>query len=105
MTSDIYRIDRFTVPAAAHQEFLTRLHFIDALINLQPGCRGHRVFGRRLASGDTAIVTVAEWENPEAMVTARETVSAEYHKQGFDPAAFMQRLGITADMGAYSELI
>ena len=79
MTVDLYRIDRFTVPAAARTEFLTRIHVIDALLSAQPGCRAHRVFERRLDRGETAIITIAEWESPEAMTAARDRVAAEYH--------------------------
>ncbi|MDR3493088.1 MAG: antibiotic biosynthesis monooxygenase [Ancalomicrobiaceae bacterium] len=105
MTADLVRIDRFTVPSAVRAEFLARVHFIDALLNVQPGCRAHRVFERRLDGSGTAIITIAEWEDPEAMAAARDRVAAEYQRQGFDPRAFMDRLGITADIGAYAELM
>lgn len=104
MTSDLFRIDRFTVPAAVRAEFLTRIHFIDALLKLQPGCRAHRVFERPVNDGEVAIITVAEWESPEAMAAARDQVGSEYRRQGFDPAAFMARLGVTADIGTYAQL-
>jgi hypothetical protein len=36
------------------------------------------------------------------MDAAKAIVQKKYAKEGFDPASFMQRLGVRVDMGLYS---
>jgi hypothetical protein len=38
------------------------------------------------------------------MAKAKDSVQALYKKEGFDMAAFMQRLGVTIDRGVYTRL-
>ena len=54
--------------------------------------------------GNLIRITVAVWENIQALNNAKEAVQAEYKKQGFNPAEMLKRLNIVADRGIYTEL-
>ena len=48
------------------------------------------------------MVTVVEWASAQAIVAAQALVQKKYAEEGFDPKSFMQRLGVRADFGLYS---
>jgi len=98
-----YRIDKFRVPATARSEFMERVAFIDRFLSALEGCLSHGVYERQLESGDWAVVTVAQWRSPEDMAAAQSLAAAEYAKSGFDPRAFIERHGVEADIGIYTE--
>jgi hypothetical protein len=57
------------------------------------------------ASGDSKkIVTIAIWENERAFLAAKSIVQEHYKKIDFHPAEIIKRLGIEADMDAYTRL-
>ena len=66
------------------------------------GQQGFQHESKELDSGDWAVVTVAEWRNPEAMATAQSLAGSEYAKSRFDTREFIKRLGIEADFGVYT---
>lgn len=96
-------IDRFFVPAKAKQEFMTRVSINRNFIKTLPGFIGDAAYERTDENGDLIFITVAVWENLEAVKKAKEAVQAEYKKEGFDPAAMFERLNITIDRGIYKE--
>jgi hypothetical protein len=98
-----YRIDKFRISAGARGKFMERVAFIDRFLGAIDGCLSHGVYERQLESGDWAVVTIAEWRNPEAMAAAQSLAAAEYAKSGFDPRTFITALGIEADMGVFTE--
>jgi hypothetical protein len=52
-------------------------------------------------SAEINVVTVVEWANGAAMAAAKAIVQRKYAEEGFDPAVFMQTLGVRADIGVY----
>jgi hypothetical protein len=50
------------------------------------------------------LVTFVEWASAEAMAAARAFMQGKYAEEGFDPQAFMQRLGVRADLGVYGRV-
>jgi hypothetical protein len=56
------------------------------------------------ASGDSKIVTIAVWENEQAFSSAKTIVQEHYKKIGFNPIEVIKRLGVEADMDAYTKL-
>ena len=99
-----YRIDKFTVPAAAHDAFIARVRFIDGFLHGQPGCLQHGLYEWRLDDGDYGVVTMVQWESEAAMAAAKARAAEEYRRQDFNPAAFLAQWGIKADMGSYMRL-
>nr|WP_295932557.1 antibiotic biosynthesis monooxygenase [uncultured Dyadobacter sp.] len=96
-------IDRFLVPAASRKEFTERVRINRQIISTLPGFIQDHAYERTTENGDTEFITVAIWASREALDSAKETVQAAYHREGFHPAAMMERLGITMDRGIYKE--
>lgn len=103
-TASIFRVDKFVVPEAAREKFVERLRTIQALLDGLEGCLQNLVLEQISGPGTFNFVTIVEWASPEAMENARKIAAAEYARTNFDPQAFMQQLGITADMGNYGAL-
>ncbi|HEY9048361.1 MAG TPA: ester cyclase [Ohtaekwangia sp.] len=97
-------IDKFIVPAAAKKEFLERVKINRDFIKTLPGFIEDAAYTYTDANNNLVCVTVARWQNKDAVAKAKETVQAEYRKQGFDIAEMMKRLNITLDRGIYTRL-
>lgn len=95
-------IDKFFVPAAARREFYERMNINRQFIRTLPGFIGDAAYEYSDADGNLICVTVALWQNREVLMKAKETVQAEYKKQGFDAAEMFKRLNITVDRGIYT---
>lgn len=97
----VYFIDKFTVPAQAVAEFTERVNYNRGFIRQLEGFITDQVYQHREENGQVAIVTVATWKNQGSLDNAKAKVMEEYHRIGFEPAAFYQRLGIRMDRGVY----
>src|SRR5215813_6384999 len=102
--NQIFRIDRFKVPAASREEFLSRIRTSNEVLRSLPGFVDDCFFEQRDAAGDSKIVTIAIWENQQAFAAAKASVQERYRQIGFNPAEIVQRLGIEAEMDAYTKL-
>jgi heme-degrading monooxygenase HmoA len=85
-------IDKFIVPAQAVNEFTNRMNSNRDFIKKLPGFIKDEAYERTDEQGNLVCITIAIWENEEVMKKARETVQAEYKKQGFDMPAMLTRL-------------
>jgi heme-degrading monooxygenase HmoA len=101
-SASVFRIDKFVVPADALPAFIERVHRIQRTLDALPGCQQNLVLTQTGGTGEFNVVTVLEWVSAEAMVAAKAAVQKKYAEEGFDPTSFMQRLGVRADMGLYS---
>ena len=97
-------IDKFFVPAAAIKEFKERVHINRELIKKLPGFIEDAAYEYADKDGNLIFITVALWQNSEALNKAKEAVQAEYKKDGFDMPAMVKRLGITVDRGIYTQI-
>jgi heme-degrading monooxygenase HmoA len=98
----VYRLDRFVVPAAAMERFMARVRVIDQAVSVMDGCRQNLVLTQQAGNGDYHVATLVEWENPAAVAAAKAAMAQRYAQEGFEPAAFMQQIGVRAEMGNYS---
>jgi heme-degrading monooxygenase HmoA len=97
-----FRVDRFVVPRPALAPFLERVRRSQRLLDEQPGCRQNLVLSRDDGmQPEVDVVTIVEWADDAAMRAAKAAVQARYAAEGFDPAAFLRRLGVRADMSSY----
>jgi heme oxygenase (mycobilin-producing) len=97
-----FRIDNFSVPDAAREEFEAAMRRNMTFIRTLPGFLGHVVFEK--TGGPTAfnIATIAVWENKEALEKASVQVGAYYQRIGFDTASALARWGVKAEVGTFS---
>lgn len=102
---NIIFIDKFTVPAAAVNEFLERVKMNRDLIKTLPGFIKDAAYSYTDTDGKLVFVTTAVWANKAVFEQARETVQAAYKKEGFDMPQMLKRLGITIDRGVYKEFL
>ncbi len=100
----LYRIDKFKVPASARAEFLQKVRLTHAVLQTQPGFIQDLVLEQTDGPGEFNFVTVAVWKNAEAMGAARQAVIAKHAEIGFKPAELFDRLGIQADVANYAQL-
>jgi heme-degrading monooxygenase HmoA len=102
-----FRIDTFTVPQSAREEFEAAMRRNLEFLQTLPGFRSHMVFEQTAApigGGPTSkfnIITIAVWESPEAILRAGEQVRAYYLRIGFDMRASIAKWGVTAELGTY----
>ncbi|ATQ28028.1 hypothetical protein CS378_04305 [Rhodococcus ruber] len=101
MTTEILRIDKFAVPAAARETFLAAVHETHRDLRTQPGIRGDDVVELCSGPSEYNIVTVVRWADPTALHEARTVLQERHARRGFDPAAFRLELGVVADVGNY----
>jgi predicted ester cyclase len=97
-------IDKFFVPATAIKEFKERVRINRDLIKKLPGFIEDAAYEYADKDGNLIFITVALWQNSEALNKAKEVVQAEYKKDGFDMPAMIKRLGITVDRGIYTQI-
>ena len=101
VSGSVYRIDKFAVPQDALAAFLERLRWVDQALGAMPGCKQSLVLTQLGDTSEFNVTTVVEWASPEAMAAAKALIQKRYAEEGFNPPAFMQRLGVKADMGLY----
>jgi heme-degrading monooxygenase HmoA len=101
-STSVFRIDRFAVPSSAVPAFIERLHHIQRTLGTMPGCQQNLVLTQKGGGSESNMVTVVEWTNPQSMAAAKAAVEKIYASEGFDPSAFMQMLGVRADLAVYS---
>ncbi len=96
-----FLFDGFIVPDAARAEFEEKMTRNMNFISTLPGFRGHLVLERRDGNASFNLVTLAAWENQDALEAAKADVGAYYRRIGFDPKAELRRWGATLVRGGY----
>lgn len=100
-SAPVFRVDRFIVPSDALPAFMARVHQVDRMLGALPGCRQNLVL-TRTDGGESEVVTLVEWANTDTLLAAKALMQRSYADEGFDPAAFMQQLGVRGDLGLYA---
>ena len=103
-STHVYRIDKFIVPISARAVFLERVRETHALLRTLPGFTGDSIFEEIDGPREMNFVTIASWESDEAFEAARETVTARYEDEGFNPAELFAKLEMKADLANYRRL-
>jgi heme-degrading monooxygenase HmoA len=101
ISTPLYFIDKFFVPAAAIDEFRERMSKNRTILKTLPGFLRDDAYSYKDANGNLICVTIAVWKDRDAIEKARQAVQAEYKKEGFDMPAMLSRLQITIDRGVY----
>ena len=97
----VYRIDRFNVPAHALLTFMERVRYTQQVLDELPGCRQNLVLTQADLAGEFNVMTMVEWSDEGSLSAAKAVIQQRYAQERFDPAAFMQGLGVQADLGLY----
>lgn len=100
----VFRVDRFTVPSSARDEFLRRVADTHRILATQRGFVRDFVLEQSAGVDAFNLVTMAEWESQEAIERARDVVADMHRQLGFEPREMFTRLGIHAELGSYRAL-
>lgn len=95
-----YRIDKFAVPAGSRDEFLERVYATHRFLREQDGFVRDHLLQQQTPDGIN-VITIAEWQNADVAKIVGDAVKRHYEATGFDVHEFIQRLGVTAEFGAY----
>ena len=104
MSKEIFRVDKFVVPAHAREEFLARVHETHETLRTQAGFLRDAILEQTSGPGEFNFVTIVEWENSDAIEGARRAVAALHQKMKFDARAMINRLEIRADIANYKRV-
>ena len=104
MTATVFRVDRFHVPASVRQEFVDQVRRTHDLLRTLDGFDHDHLLEQDGGPDEITVVTLAAWRDQDALRAAGEAVRATRRETGFDPAAFMDSLGVRAELGDYREL-
>jgi hypothetical protein len=99
--SPFYRVDKFAVPAEGRAAFLEKVAQTHALLRQQQGFVRDLIMEQESGPGTFNFVTLVEWSAPEVVEHVAPAVAALHKSMGFNPAEFMQKLGIKADIANY----
>ncbi|TGM11237.1 antibiotic biosynthesis monooxygenase [Leptospira selangorensis] len=94
-------IDTFIVPKKSKLEFFNRVKVNRNFIKNLPGFVQDSSYIREKSSNEIQFVTVAIWEDEEAISNAKKEVQASYQKEGFDMPGMLERLGISIERGIF----
>jgi hypothetical protein len=96
-------IDTFIVPEKSKQEFLERVTINRNFIKHLNGFIKDDAYERTDENGNLIYMTIAVWENEAVLKKAKETVQAQYKKEGFNIFEMFERLNIVMDRNIYKE--
>jgi hypothetical protein len=100
--ASVFRVDKFIVPADALPTFMDQVRRTQRALDALAGCQQNLVLTQTAGPGEFNVVTLVEWADAQALAAAKAVMQQKYAEEGFDATAFMQRLGVRADMGLYS---
>lgn len=103
--SNIYRVDKFVVPAEARDEFLEKVHQTHELLRTLPGFQQDFLLEKSAGNGEFNIVTIAEWDNNHSVEQAGVAVRKMHAETGFNPQELFARLGIKIDRANYERIM
>jgi heme-degrading monooxygenase HmoA len=98
-------IDRIIVPETAKQAFIERMNINRNFIKQLPGFIEDAAYEHGDGQGNLVYVTIAVWQNEDALKNAKEAVQAEYKKENFNMPEMLKRLNITIDRGIYEKVV
>jgi heme-degrading monooxygenase HmoA len=100
-SDETFRVDRFTVPEAARDEFLAQIAETHRMLRTLTGFVRDAILEKPAGPGEIVILTIAEWDSTDAIANARKAMQDHYAESGFEPQEFMARLGVTPELASY----
>jgi len=105
MSSPCIVINKFIVPEAVLDQFLTEFAAHRTFLAARPGFLTGTLYRKQGGPGRFNIVNIAHWEGPDALEAARSAMGAYYAEKGTDPGAVYRRLGVKSDIASYSAIV
>ncbi len=67
-----------------------------------PGFVEGNIYEKKRGESDVNVVTTAVWKDEEALENAKNAITAEYRKQGTNPAEIMKSFGVQFSRSIYT---
>lgn len=100
-STPVFRIDKFVVPSRVLREFVDKMSNLKITLQAMPGCIRAEVLTQIDGPGQFNVLTMVEWQNMDAVFAAKSAMQSYFLTEGFDPKAYIDRLGVDADLGLY----
>jgi quinol monooxygenase YgiN len=82
-------------------EFVAQMQRLQATLQAQPGCLQAMVLTQCGGPGRFNVLTWVAWKDQASVDQAAAAMQRQFAAEGFDPNAFLQRLGAEPDLGVY----
>ncbi|WP_147314028.1 antibiotic biosynthesis monooxygenase family protein [Deminuibacter soli] len=97
-------IDKLFIPAGSIDELLSQTKTVGKFIKTLPGLISQQAFESRDEQGNMTLITIAIWENKEALSKAKDAVQGEFQRLNIQPQEFIKRLNIKMERSIYNTL-
>lgn len=97
-------IDTFTIPENAREAFIIRMNKNRDLLKTMPGFIEDHAYEKTSGESRFNYVTIATWENEEAITNAKKAINAYYRNENFNLQEFIKQNGITLERALYNEM-
>lgn len=97
----IYRVDKFIVPDASREEFLSGVHRTHEFLCTLKGFVQDFLIEKRHGPDTFNVMTICEWDCEESFQGAVATMRQRQADMGVSREARWERLGITPELGDY----
>lgn len=98
---EVVLIDSFIVPEDAKAEFIQQAYQSQEIVKTLPGFVEGYIYEYQTGDSPYSVVTTAVWESSAALANAKRLIGEVYQKQGFNPQAVIQRLGVQMIRATY----
>lgn len=97
-------IDTFTIPENAREAFINRMNKNRELLKTMPGFIKDHAYEKTAGESRFNYITIATWENEDAITNAKKAVEAYYRNENFNLQEFIKQNGIKLERALYSEM-
>ncbi len=97
----IVRVNRFSVPSEARDEFLGLIERTHEVIRMQPGFIEDMILEQQSGTGLFNLLTVLQFEGEHVLQSVISAVARFDQAAGIDRQALTRRLGVEASVGFY----
>ena len=97
----VVRVNRFSVPADARDEFMALIGRTHAVIRMQPGFIEDLILEQQAAAGVFNLLTIIQFEGEHVLQSVIAAVARSDESVGIDRQALTRHLGVEANIGFY----
>jgi heme-degrading monooxygenase HmoA len=99
--TNVALIDKLSIPAASIDEFLHQTKIIGEFLRTLPGFISQQAFASKDSEGNMTLITVAIWEDQDALGKAKNAVQTEFERLNLHPQELFKRLNVKMERSVY----
>lgn len=101
----VVRVNRFSVPAEARDEFMALLERTHDVIRAQPGFIDDMILEQQAGTQQFNLLTILQFEGEHVLQSIIAAVARSDQAAGIDRQVLSRRLGIETDVGFYAPVM